>query len=81
MATLLQKLLIPLVCGSAIGLSRCHAPEVEHPPAPPPDVAADAGTEDAGEEKPALEALPPEHEVIALYGVPYEEAELAPPGE
>ena len=76
MATRLQKLLFTLVCGSAIGLSRCHAPEVEHPPAPPPDVAADAGTEDEEAIKPPIEALPPEQEVIAMYGVAVEDVDL-----
>ena len=73
MATRFQKLLFTLVCGSAIGLSRCHAPEVEHPPAPPPDVAADAGTE---ETKPGLEVVPDEQEVIAMYGVAIEDVDL-----
>ena len=71
MTTRLQKLLLTIACGAAIGLSRCHAPEVEHPPAPPPDVAADAGTDDAVE--PGLAPAPaPENEVIAMYGVAYE---------
>ena len=76
MATLIQKLLITLACGSAIGLGRCHAPEVEHPPAPPPDVAADADTGDEEQLQPPIEALPPEQEVIAMYGVAVEDEDL-----
>ena len=88
MATRLQKIILTLLCGTAIGVSRCHKPEVEHPPAPPPDVAADAGS-DAGEAEPgpgpepiampaygvvAVEPAPepPEMEDQPMYGVPVE---------
>lgn len=69
MATRLQKLILTLMCGTSIGLSRCHKPEVEHPPAPPPDVAADAATD--GDSQPGLEPAPgPEQDKIAMYGAP-----------
>ncbi len=65
MATRLQKLLITLICGTALGVTRCNKPEVEHPTAPPPDMAADAGA-DAAEQEPAL---PPEPIAVPAYGV------------
>jgi len=70
MATRLEKLIIALICGTALGITGCHKPEVENAPGPPPDVAADAST---AEDEPAP---PPEHHPEPpdqpMYGVPME---------
>lgn len=63
MATRLQKLIITLICGAALGVTRCHRPEVENAPGPPPDVAADAAT---AEDEPVP---PPEAVNLTAYGV------------
>ena len=66
MATRLQKLLITLICGTALGVTRCHTPEVENAPGPPPDMAADAGAD--GDEADGI-MVAPEPVTMPAYGV------------
>ena len=83
MATRLQKLIIALICGTALGASRCRTPDPVHPSPPPPDAAADTGTDVAEEELPVVAPPPgpmpaygvvpdPEPPDQPMYGVPME---------
>ena len=70
----LEKMILSLICGAAIGLPGCYASDDRDGPGDPPpdaaeDVVEDSGEDDAEEEIPVEETLygPP---VDFLYGPP-----------